>query len=92
MSEDCLYTAVYAPANATADSKLPIMFFIMGGGFSSNSNGNFNGTALVEASGNSMIVVRTNYRVGILGWIAGTAVANDKNGATMNNGLNDSKF
>lgn len=63
---------VYAPANATVDSKLPIIFFIQGGGFSSNSNGNFNGTGLVEASGMNMIVVRTNYRVGILGFIGGT--------------------
>lgn len=91
MAEDCLFAGVYAPLNATEDSNLPIMFFIQGGGFSSNSNGNFNGTGLVEASGMNMIVVRINYRVGILGFIAGTAVNADKNGAVPNNGLNDSK-
>ncbi|KAL3424241.1 triacylglycerol [Phlyctema vagabunda] len=89
MAEDCLFMGIYAPFNATVDSKLPIMFFIQGGGFSSNSNGNFNGTGLVEASGMNMMVVRINYRVGILGFIAGTAVSKDVNGAVPNNGFND---
>lgn len=89
MAEDCLFAAVYAPANATEASMLPIMMFISGGGFTSNSNGNFNGTGLVEASGMNMVVVRANYRVGILGFIGGTMVDNDANGAVPNNGLND---
>ncbi|KAG4438236.1 hypothetical protein IFR05_006264 [Cadophora sp. M221] len=89
MAEDCLFLAIYAPLNATTDSKLPIMFFIQGGGFSSNSNGNFNGTGLVQASGMNMIIVRTNYRVGILGFIGGTLVDGDAKGAVPNNGLND---
>lgn len=90
MAEDCLFAAVYAPANATETSMLPIMFFIQGGGFNSNSNGNFNGTGLVEASGMQMVVVRFNYRVGILGFIGGTLVDADTNGAVPNNGFNDS--
>lgn len=87
MDEDCLFLGIYAPKNATTTSKLPVMFFIQGGGFSQNSNGNFNGTSLVQ-NGN-IVVVRTNYRVGILGFIASSAVVNDKNGAAINNGLND---
>ena len=90
MAEDCLFAAVYAPANATETSMLPIMFFIQGGGFSSNSNGNFNGTSHVEASGMQMVVVRINYRVGILGFIGGTLVDSDTKGAVPNNGFNDS--
>lgn len=89
MAEDCLFAAVYAPANATETSMLPIMMFISGGGFTSNSNGNFNGTGLVEASGMNMIVVRANYRVGILGFVGGTLIDNDPNGAVPNNGLHD---
>lgn len=91
MAEDCLFLGLYAPLNATEESKLPIMFFIQGGGFSSNSNGNFNGTGLVQRSNMGMLVVRINYRVGILGFIGGTAVNADKNGAVPNNGFNDSK-
>lgn len=89
MAEDCLFAAVYAPANATETSNLPIMMFISGGGFNSNSNGNFNGTGLVEASGMNMIVVRANYRVGILGFVGGTAIDSDTKGAVPNNGFND---
>lgn len=89
MAEDCLFVAVYAPANATEASNLPVMLFISGGGFNSNSNANFNGTSLVENSGMNMIVVRANYRVGILGFVAGTLVEADKKGAVSNNGLKD---
>lgn len=89
MAEDCLNLGIFAPANATKSSKLPIMYFVQGGGFTSNSNGNFNGTGLVEASGGNMIVVRTNYRVGILGFIGGTDVADGMGGAVPNNGLRD---
>lgn len=90
MAEDCLFLAVYAPANTTQASKLPIMFFIQGGGFTSDSNGNFNGTSLVQASGMNMVVIRINYRVGILGFITGTEIANNPT-TSSNNGLNDSK-
>ncbi|PVH71708.1 alpha/beta-hydrolase, partial [Cadophora sp. DSE1049] len=89
MAEDCLFLAIYSPLNATTESNLPIMFFIQGGGFSSNSNGNFNGTGLVQASGMNMMVVRINYRVGMLGFIGGTLVSSDVKGAVPNNGLND---
>lgn len=89
MAEDCLSLGIFAPANATKASKLPIMFFIQGGGFSSNSNGNFNGTDLVESSGGNMIVVRTNYRVGILGFLGGSDVADGVDGTATNNGLRD---
>ena len=30
VNEDCLYLDVFAPSNATADSKLPVWFFIQG--------------------------------------------------------------
>lgn len=89
MAEDCLNLGIFAPANATRESKLPVMFFIQGGGFTSNSNGNYNGSGLVEASGGNMIVVRTNYRVGILGFIGGSQVADGLSGAAPNNGLRD---
>lgn len=33
-SEDCLYLNVYAPADASSKSSLPVMFWIHGGGYS----------------------------------------------------------
>lgn len=90
MAEDCLFLAVYSPQNATQTSKLPIMFFIQGGGFTSDSNGNFNGTSLVQASGGNMMVIRINYRVGILGFVTGSIIERDAT-TSSNNGLNDSK-
>lgn len=74
---------IYAPSKATTDSKLPIYFFIQGGGFNTNSNPNLNGTGLVTASDLNIIVITFNYRVGPWGFIAGSEIT------TANNGLRD---
>ncbi|KAF2181535.1 alpha/beta-hydrolase [Zopfia rhizophila CBS 207.26] len=68
-SEDCLYLAVWTPANATCNSKLPVLFFMTGGGF---QGGGVNlpyqlPTDWVERS-QSHIVVTINYRVNIFGF------------------------
>ncbi|OTB10372.1 hypothetical protein K445DRAFT_70422 [Daldinia sp. EC12] len=84
-SEDCLFLDVYAPTEATRHSKLPVFFFIQGGGFNVLSNPNFNGSGLIEASGNSIVVVTFNYRVGPYGFIT----HEDK--ITPNNGLRDQR-
>ena len=65
------------------------MVFIQGGGFSSNSNGNFNGSLLIENSGMKMIVVTLNYRVGLLGSLASKEVSA---GGSLNNGLKDGQL
>lgn len=88
MDEDCLFLDVSAPTNATNLSKLPVMVFIQGGGWTSDSNGNFNGSLLVENSGNNVIVVSLNYRVGLLGGLASKEVLA---GGSVNNGLKDGK-
>ena len=89
MDEDCLFLDVYAPTNATAYSNLPVMVFIQGGGWSSDSNGNFNGSLLVSNSGMNMIVVTLNYRVGLLGSLASKEVVE---AGSLNNGLKDGKL
>jgi len=86
MDEDCLFLDIWAPTNATTTSNLPIMVFIQGGGWSSDSNGNFNGSLLVENSGMDMLVITLNYRVGLLGLLAGQEVVE---GGSLNNGLKD---
>lgn len=60
---------MFAPSNATTNSKLPVYVFIQGGGFNTNSNANYNGTGLVTASGNNIVVVTFNYRVGPYGFL-----------------------
>ncbi|KAJ5312889.1 hypothetical protein N7508_003719 [Penicillium antarcticum] len=87
-SEDCLFLDVYAPTGAVGSKKLPVYFFIQGGGFAQNSNPNYNGTGLIEASGNDIVVVTFNYRVGPYGFLAGEEV---KSGASLNNGLKDQR-
>lgn len=88
MNEDCLFMDIYAPTNATKASKLPVMFFIQGGGFNTNSNANFNGTGLVLASQMNMVVVTFNYRVGPYGFLASQEVLE---GGSINNGLKDQR-
>lgn len=88
MQEDCLFLDVYAPSNASDASKLPVMFFIQGGGFATNSNPNFNGSGLVLASEMNMIVVNFNYRVGPYGFLAGQEILE---GGSVNNGLKDQR-
>ncbi|KAL1874207.1 hypothetical protein Plec18167_006144 [Paecilomyces lecythidis] len=68
-SEDCLYLAVWTPANATFHSKLPVLFFMSGGGF---TTGGIDiryqiPTSWIEDS-QSHIVVTINYRVNIFGF------------------------
>ncbi|KAI0126431.1 Alpha/Beta hydrolase protein [Xylariales sp. AK1849] len=84
-SEDCLFLDVYAPTNATIDSKLPVFFFIQGGGFNTNGNPNYDGRGLVAASNYSIIVVTFNYRVGPYGFITDGAAIK------ANNGLRDQR-
>ncbi|CAJ2501071.1 Uu.00g039240.m01.CDS01 [Anthostomella pinea] len=72
--EDCLYVNVWAPLNATTESNLPVWLFIQGGGYTANSNANWNGTAVVERSNHSIVFVNFNYRVGLWGFIASERV------------------
>ncbi|KAI7002083.1 alpha/beta-hydrolase [Hortaea werneckii] len=87
-SEDCLFMDIYAPSNTTKWSKLPVFFFIQGGGFNTNSNANYNGSGLIEASDMNIVVVNFNYRVGPYGFLAGREVTA---GGSVNNGLKDQR-
>ncbi|MEN9646199.1 MAG: hypothetical protein RL238_2868 [Actinomycetota bacterium] len=68
MSEDCLFLDVYAPAGATADSKLPVLYWIHGGAYlnGAGSVAWYNGSRLA-ARGH--VVVTINYRLGALGFL-----------------------
>ena len=70
-SEDCLYLNVIAPTRSGRDP-LPVMLWIHGGGFSSGEGAIYDGAPLAAAG--NVIYVSTNYRLGVLGFLAHDAL------------------
>lgn len=66
VTEDCLYLNVYRPARPSGE-RLPVLFWIHGGGFSSGSGDEFDGSLLAET--NNIVVVSINYRLGVFGFL-----------------------
>jgi para-nitrobenzyl esterase len=87
-SEDCLFLNVYAPASTSAKSKLPVMFWIHGGGYSggASSEPRHNGDFLPMKG---VVLVTINYRLGVFGFLATADLAKEADGATGNFGLRD---
>jgi para-nitrobenzyl esterase len=87
-SEDCLFLNVYAPAGAKDKSKLPVMFWIHGGGYSggASSEPRHNGDFLPLKG---VVLVTINYRLGVFGFLATADLAKEANGAAGNYGLLD---
>jgi len=87
-SEDCLYLNVYAPADATDKSKLPVMFWIHGGGYAGGGSDEprHNGYFLPLKG---VVLVTINYRLGVFGFLATSDLAKEANGAAGNYGLMD---
>jgi para-nitrobenzyl esterase len=87
-SEDCLFVNVYVPAGATDKSKLPVMYWIHGGGYSGGGsdeprhNGDF-----LPLKG--VVLVTMNYRLGVFGFLVTDELAKEANGAAGNYGLLD---
>jgi para-nitrobenzyl esterase len=87
-SEDCLFLNVFTPADATGKSRLPVMFWIHGGGYSGGSaseprhNGDF-----LPLKG--VVLVTINYRLGVFGFLATADLASEASGAAGNYGLMD---
>ncbi len=87
-SEDCLYLNVWAPA-APAETRLPVMFWIYGGGFAAGSS-----SEPRQDGGNlskrGVLVVSLNYRLGVFGFFSHPELAreSDRN-AAGNYGLLD---
>jgi para-nitrobenzyl esterase len=87
-SEDCLFLNVYAPAKAKTSSKLPVMFWIHGGGYAggASSEPRHNGDFLPTKG---VVLVTINYRLGVFGFLATADLAKEANGAAGNYGLFD---
>ncbi|KAF2706201.1 esterase [Pleomassaria siparia CBS 279.74] len=65
-AEDCLYLDVWAPSNITAGSKLPVIVWTYGGGFTGGSKSESTPEGLFDLS-TDFIFVAYNYRLGITG-------------------------
>lgn len=87
-SENCLFLNVYTPADATDKSKLPVMFWIHGGGYYGGSgdeprqNGDF-----LPLKG--VVLVTINYRLGVFGFLATSDLAKENGGIAGNYALLD---
>ena len=66
MSEDCLYLGIATPATSPND-RLPVFFWIHGGGF---QTGNYGGDLWKSLAQRGVVVVSIEYRTGALGFMA----------------------
>ncbi|KAJ4325750.1 hypothetical protein N0V94_000510 [Neodidymelliopsis sp. IMI 364377] len=90
--EDCLTINVQRPAGTAADAKLPVLFWIFGGGFELGGTAMYDGTSIVAdsvAQGKPVIFVAVNYRVGGFGFLPGKEVLAD---GSSNLGLLDQRL
>lgn len=87
-SEDCLFLNVYVPSGATKTSKLPVMFWIHGGGFAGGGGDEprHNGDFLPLKD---VVLVTINYRLGVFGFLASKELVDEGNGVAGNYGLLD---
>jgi para-nitrobenzyl esterase len=88
-SENCLFLNVYTPKRKKHDVGSPVMVWIHGGAFVGGGGDLYDPTPLVEQG--NVIVVTINYRLGLLGFFAQTAL--DAEGHfNANYGLMDQQF
>ncbi|KAF5011506.1 hypothetical protein FDECE_2378 [Fusarium decemcellulare] len=91
-SEDCLTITVQRPKDTPSDAKLPVMFYIYGGGYQLGWSSMYDGTSHVQHgidTGKPFIYVTANYRVNGFGFLPGKEVK--ENGAG-NLGLLDQRL
>jgi para-nitrobenzyl esterase len=86
--EDCLYLNIWAPPDATPESRLPVIVFIYGGGNTIGSSGmaNYDGEQVARRGA---VYVNFNYRLGILGFMAHPELTREQGGHSGNYGYLD---
>jgi len=93
-SEDCLYLNIVAPKGALENGaeKLPVMLWIYGGNFEVGFSQERYMANLVSESGNSIIGVSINYRLGVFGFLAGSELVERNGGGGAGNfGIQDQR-
>ena len=86
--EDCLYLDIQAPLN-NLNRRLPVMFWIHGGGNTSGMTSEYNPEKFVASQ--NIILVTISYRLGLFGWFSHPELRNKSDGidASANFGLLD---
>ncbi|KAK3988796.1 sterol esterase precursor [Cladorrhinum sp. PSN332] len=80
VSEDCLNINVIRPIGTKAGDKLPVLFWIYGGGFELGWSSMYDGGPLVTnaiGNGKPYVFVAVNYRVGAFGFLPGKEILKD---------------
>lgn len=88
-NEDCLYLNVWTHCAGKSDTKLPVMVWIHGGGWTggNGSRPHYSGKAI---SRRGVILVTVNYRLGAMGFLAHQALSEEsERGISGNYGLMD---
>ena len=75
-SEDCLYLNLWRPMAAAPGAKLPVMFWIYGGGFMGGSSA-MPLTSGTQFAKQGVILVAANYRLGRFGFFAFPALSHE---------------
>ncbi|KAI9706591.1 MAG: hypothetical protein M1836_003598 [Candelina mexicana] len=78
-TEDCLFLDVVVPqaifANKTESGLAPVLVWIYGGGYAfGHKKANANPYGLIDRSGDGIVYVAINYRLGAFGWLAGSTL------------------
>jgi len=71
-TEDCLYLNLYAPEGADANSRLPVMVWIPGGGLFIGGSNDYDPLALVKQG--HVVFVSFNYRINVFGFFSHPAI------------------
>lgn len=90
--EDCLTVTIQRPANTPADAKLPVLFWIHGGGFAMGSTSTYDASSLVKSGVNTsqpFVFVSVGYRLNGFGFMPGAEVLKD---GSANLGLLDQRM
>jgi para-nitrobenzyl esterase len=76
--EDCLFLNVYRPAEIGSKARLPVLFWIHGGGLRVGAGDQHDGTLLART--NDIVVVSINYRLGVFGFLGHPALSAEGSG------------
>jgi para-nitrobenzyl esterase len=88
MGEDCLHLNVWTPATSSAE-RLPVMFWIHGGGFQAGSASEPRQDG-AQLAARGVVVVSANHRLGVFGFLAHPELTREsEQGSSGNYGLLD---